>query len=1506
MQAEWEAGDFRDCNGISNGSPLDQEILDAEAKAEPYKGKPAGAVGPPPVRHKIEKSRPDNKLNSKTGKDHSVKSKKSGSFKSKEVKPEKFLSQNFQKRIMNDIFLGKGVKEPEKKSSGSKIHENLPVKTKEGIRQVRQPFTAFSEHSDEMLSDSNPISISVHIHEHDSDESEEERNAELMKELKKYNESKRKEKKIKTLKSFSDLETHKSKALKKMNKKNETSIKEEEAKSGDDDKDREPRESKADAQHGAHPPPALPFSKPVALVNVNQHNGKSSSVFTAHNPLSVALTPGHPVLLDTNPINTLHPHPPVPVMNGQFLQPDPPPVPIHEGYGAPPDVIHELPLHPIAHVKDNYGPLPSVTPEPHHPPLLLSHPTPIHPPLTPIPPHPHPSPTAHITGGYGVHPPLIPNDSHHSHPGQSHPSIQIHDGYGPHPPPHPNPHHPVPPEPQIPIVDNHDPHHPILADPYHPVTPHVSPPIHNGFGFQPPLQLLPNANPALHSSPNTIEGFPPLLLNPTPTPILENTFPGALIDPHSPHDFIGPLPLPLDVDHKPPPLIPHPHEQPKPLVPVNEYEVRPKPFVHFGPKHTPPPTVVDVIHSSLPAINSLPTPAPKPLSHIPLPEPAAVNPTLPPLNPILPTPHPVSPQPVVHQLPPQPFPGSPLPNLLHGSPQPSLIHGSPQPVLQHGSPQPLINHGSPQPALHGSLQPALHGSVQLYLDGSPQPALHGSPQTPIFNGTPQPAVVNGSPQPAVVHGSPQPALIHGSPQPGVIHATPQPAIDIGPVNQAHVSYLPPQPQPAYFPPQQYLAYAYPVYPYFDISPNYDSYLPQIHSLSTPNLFDPGLYVQPLPQPLNTLGGHPSFTHPVTPTPFPDHHIEPVLPRELSELQPSIKPHGDHGHQVGPVISPSPIIHGDHLIVGPTPEPIFRPPPGFALVKSKTPSTFGPFDNVPLRKSGKRKRRKLDKEKHVESRNEISANSRIEIEKGNSLSKALVKKILNNITLTTKMPVVRSLPRNPRTFYLNAKSNNYLRDISSVFQPKLEPFHWTSEIHSQKDINEFKSPSDLTKSRGESGVKKDAIEKNVYRSKIEIFPQTTTKKYESSSLPNVIVPTILPRNNLISGKIGLLRPNDEQYIDTTVMPKDIDEVSTAKPKSSHVEDFSLTTSKAYIKNISLQDAEPLASIKPQLSDKYETINLKMNTSNQSSGNPKSMGLNDSDIENHIRESMKPFSLLQEERFINKRVDIKAKHAKKKEKPSPFVHFGRPKIPQTKPQTFEQDKEIEIQKLHMTIENLNQEIAKIMNDIDVEKKKTERFGRTVESKKKEKVVRKVEKETTETSEGKLPNSTKKREKDIVAIVEKNQNSNTQESKRLQTTLSTSKYVDAKDSSRTEVTSTNMSGISTTRVYYPTEIETTTNVQEETTRIPKQQKLRKNLLKKIERKIRIKKKLKKPKIQPYEYPLVDEEFAIETTKSPVTFENFVTPVPESDTTTVVYAIPVKELEENDHAEETTTQDY
>ena len=48
-QAEWERGEFRDCNGVHNGLALAGAVVAAEQRAGPHQGRPAGSVGPPPV-----------------------------------------------------------------------------------------------------------------------------------------------------------------------------------------------------------------------------------------------------------------------------------------------------------------------------------------------------------------------------------------------------------------------------------------------------------------------------------------------------------------------------------------------------------------------------------------------------------------------------------------------------------------------------------------------------------------------------------------------------------------------------------------------------------------------------------------------------------------------------------------------------------------------------------------------------------------------------------------------------------------------------------------------------------------------------------------------------------------------------------------------------------------------------------------------------------------------------------------------------------------------------------------------------------------------------------------------------------------------------------------------------------------------------------------------------------------------------------------------------------------
>jgi len=51
---EWDHGNFRDCNGVSNGTPLPPDVLLAEAEAGPFHGTPAGVVGPPPNQHHFD------------------------------------------------------------------------------------------------------------------------------------------------------------------------------------------------------------------------------------------------------------------------------------------------------------------------------------------------------------------------------------------------------------------------------------------------------------------------------------------------------------------------------------------------------------------------------------------------------------------------------------------------------------------------------------------------------------------------------------------------------------------------------------------------------------------------------------------------------------------------------------------------------------------------------------------------------------------------------------------------------------------------------------------------------------------------------------------------------------------------------------------------------------------------------------------------------------------------------------------------------------------------------------------------------------------------------------------------------------------------------------------------------------------------------------------------------------------------------------------------------------
>lgn len=43
---DWDFGFFRDCNGVSNGRPLDGNTVDREARASPFVGIPSGFLGP--------------------------------------------------------------------------------------------------------------------------------------------------------------------------------------------------------------------------------------------------------------------------------------------------------------------------------------------------------------------------------------------------------------------------------------------------------------------------------------------------------------------------------------------------------------------------------------------------------------------------------------------------------------------------------------------------------------------------------------------------------------------------------------------------------------------------------------------------------------------------------------------------------------------------------------------------------------------------------------------------------------------------------------------------------------------------------------------------------------------------------------------------------------------------------------------------------------------------------------------------------------------------------------------------------------------------------------------------------------------------------------------------------------------------------------------------------------------------------------------------------------------
>merc|ERR1719412_1414594 len=56
--AEWQYGEFRDRNGVSNGTPLSHQVLEAEQAAGGYHGQPAGEVGPHPDNIKAHYAAP--------------------------------------------------------------------------------------------------------------------------------------------------------------------------------------------------------------------------------------------------------------------------------------------------------------------------------------------------------------------------------------------------------------------------------------------------------------------------------------------------------------------------------------------------------------------------------------------------------------------------------------------------------------------------------------------------------------------------------------------------------------------------------------------------------------------------------------------------------------------------------------------------------------------------------------------------------------------------------------------------------------------------------------------------------------------------------------------------------------------------------------------------------------------------------------------------------------------------------------------------------------------------------------------------------------------------------------------------------------------------------------------------------------------------------------------------------------------------------------------------------
>lgn len=1503
-QADWEAGHFRDCNGVSNGRSLAEETQKAEAEAGSYKGTPAGAVGPSPVLKRSNAKDPEE------AKEHKLKHAPMNYYKGKKEKPKTYYPQisepnkngsqteesvteneindedmiikGLQKRIMNDAFVeheNSKIKQRNQRKpkayplSLEHLPNGLPVKThnQQGTRHVRQPFTAFEAPSDpaeRTASTSNPVNIQVHIHEHESDHSHAKTNQELMQHLKEFHHDDMQKLKPPT-QNFADLETHKTSQL-KSNIKNATNLEKEETED-DQNKDRQPRESDNSAQNANlllphsnhHPAPPLRFHKPIALVNVNRHNGQPSPVFTVTHPVPHALPPIHPPthhqhhphpnhnphpvpsLLNTHPIDTLHPHPPVPVLDGQF--------------------IHSL--------------TPGIT-HPHH----TSHQ------LTPL----HPHPPVPLDEGYGVHSPHpVITDPHHPQPLHPHPPVQIHDGYGVQPPVIPDPHH--------------DLHHPPPLHPHPPV------PIIEGYGVQPPLQLLPDPHYAPHPLPPPAFGpqphqpvvselhpfplgpdHPPQIFNPTPgsffsqfPSILSHTpgphnnngllhgSPRPLLSHNIPHNFIGPL-LPgghpshdihnipligpelnpfqnnlLPVDHSP--LLPTPHQPlgPPASLPLgNSHGARPTPFVHFGPGQD----LVDHPH-----------------------------------------PHPF-PQPDIHHSPPlQPLP-------IHPSPQPSFLLPTPQPNhLNHPSPHPQFHLPLPQPDIirplhpHTPLLPTPHPHP---IHQTPHPNHIVSPQ-PAFLPTPQPIIFNPSPHPNIHSISPQPTVHHLSPHPAH-HPAPEPQLVPG----VSVSYLPPLPQQAYYPPEQYYAYAQPygqpfyaypayAYPYYDISPNYDSYLPPVHSLSNPNIYDPSLYVQPLPhhqqfspgQHLQPLQPH-QFG---TPTPLPDHpfgrelppiglNFEPtggqILGGNLQPIGPSLEPvigpsFGGNLQPIGPTLQPvaGHILGGNLPHIGSTlaPEPIFRPPPGLALVKSPSPAPFEFFDSLPLGTAGKRKRRKLENENFYEpnmksdvNTSGTSKNSRIESFYNATLtkpSKASIELILKNITLTTQHPIVRSLPRQPRAFFLNAKSDNYLKNISNVYQSRSGSLvrkanqskrnNYFGKLEQKKKDTQIEKKKKTKQSAGKSHPK------ITYKSKISIVPNT-------------------PEPSSHEKEISV----DEEQ--TTMIPEEIQKIYP-KPERQEIE----TTT---------------AIIKPEVNVEKQTL-------------PQPQHL----VTESLRTQNKPKNIKQRATRPIKTTTAPT---------TPFVHFGHiadhgllvpnrnphplPSAPPHQQETnttvdIKGDTESEINLLHQTIEELNQDIANIMENIrkgrkgkeeerNEEEEDTEEEGEGEEAEGKEEEEEEVGEEEEDEDEEKGESST----------IINNEGSKGKINFPVSPSPIIPKNIDITTSKQLETTYKDNDDVLATQTYYPTskvkDDTTTVNPRETIPNKLKSRHYKKAKSKGKNQKIRIMVRNKKPKIEPYEYPLIGEPFDFPTTsKIQPSFENFVTPVPVGSTTTVVYAIPVVTEAEN-----------